>query len=123
MPATNSGASKHPSNLAKYHWARDPFDIRDKTYSVAPPTVAPTRVDLKQYASTIENQGNLGSCTGNAIAGAIELIDRKNNKSLEISRLFIYYQERLLEGTVYYDAGAYIRDGIKACYTLSLIHI
>jgi C1A family cysteine protease len=111
------GSAKTPSALPKYHWAKDPFDIRDKPYQLVPmPTVAP-RVDLRQYASAIEDQGNLGSCTGNAIAGAIELMDRKNNKQLEISRLFIYYQERLLEGTVYYDAGAYIRDGIKACYT------
>jgi C1A family cysteine protease len=86
-------------------------------YKLASITTLPARVDLRQYASAIEDQGNLGSCTGNAIAGAIELIDRKNNKTLEISRLFIYYQERLLEGSIYYDAGAYIRDGIKACYT------
>ena len=116
MPAKNVGAGSHPSNLAKYHWSRDPFDIRDKAYKAAPITL-PASVDLRQYCSAIEDQGNLGSCTGNAIAGAIELIDRKNSKSLEISRLFIYYQERLLEGTIYYDAGAYIRDGIKACYT------
>lgn len=105
-----------PRNNAKYHWAKDPFDIRDKPYQLAKITL-PNKVDLRQYASAIEDQGNLGSCTGNAIAGAIEIIDRKNNKQLEISRLFIYYQERLLEGTVYYDSGAYIRDGIKACYT------
>lgn len=107
-----------PKNNSKYHWSRDPFDIRDKVYSATPPTVMPAKIDLRQYASAIDDQGNLGSCTGNSIAGAIELIDRKiNNKPLEISRLFIYYQERLMEGTVYYDAGAYIRDGIKACYT------
>ena len=107
-----------PKNNAKYHWVRDPFDIRDKPYQLVSLSTTPTRVDLRQYASTIEDQGNLGSCTGNAIAGAIELIDRKTqNKPLEISRLFIYYQERVLEGTVYFDSGAYIRDGIKACYT------
>ena len=112
------GAAHSPKNLAKYHWARDSFDIRDKFYIARPPAVIPARVDLRQYASAIENQGNLGSCTGNAIAGAIELIDRKvSNKPLEISRLFIYYQERLLEGSVYYDAGASLRDGIKSCYT------
>jgi C1A family cysteine protease len=44
------------------------------------------------------------------------LIDRKNNKRLDVSRLFIYYEERVLEGTLYYDAGAYIRDGIKVVY-------
>jgi len=73
--------------------------------------------DLRNYDSPIQDQGNLGSCTGNAIAGQIDLIDRKNGKQLQVSRLFIYYQERLIEGTIYYDSGAYIRDGIKACYT------
>jgi C1A family cysteine protease len=111
------GAAKTPSALPKYHWTKDPVDIRDKPYQLAPLTVVPASVDLRQYASPIDDQGNLGSCTGNAIAGAIDLIDKKNNKNLRVSRLFIYYQERLLEGTIYYDAGAYIRDGIKACYT------
>jgi C1A family cysteine protease len=84
-------------------------------YQLAPITL-PSSVDLRQYASPIEDQGQLGSCTGNAIAGLIELIDRKNNKRLDVSRLFIYYEERVAEGTVYYDAGAYIRDGIKVVY-------
>ena len=45
------------------------------------------------------------------------MIDRKNNKQLRVSRLFIYYYERVYEGTVNYDAGAYIRDGIKVTYS------
>lgn len=83
----------------------------------AAPTLLPSSVDLRTYASSIEDQGQLGSCTGNAIAGAIELIDRKNRKTLDVSRLFIYYEERVLEGSVNYDAGAYIRDGIKVVYS------
>ena len=71
---------------------------------VVPPAITlPPSVDLRNYCSPIEDQGQLGSCTGNAIAGAIELIDRKRGKALDVSRLFIYYQERLLEGTVNYD--------------------
>jgi C1A family cysteine protease len=105
-------------NIPKYHWKREPADTRDHTYDPAAlGTVAPTlpaSVDLRNYCSPIEDQGQLGSCTGNAIAGLIEYLDRKANKNLDVSRLFIYYQERLLEGTVNYDAGAYIRDGIKA---------
>ena len=107
-----------PTKLPKYHWTREPVDARDHIYNpealgaVAP--TLPASVDLRNYCSPIENQGQLGSCTGNAIAGLIEYLDRKNNKSLDVSRLFIYYQERLLEGTVNYDSGAYIRDGIKA---------
>jgi C1A family cysteine protease len=56
----------------------------------------------------------LGSCTGNAIAGIIEYLCRRAKKNTDVSRLFIYYQERVYEGTVNYDNGAYIRDGIKA---------
>ena len=107
-----------PSFLGKYRWLPDPPDSRDHIYRMQPLTVAPARVDLRQYASAIEDQGNIGSCTGNAIAGQIELIQRKVNpaKGRDVSRLFIYYEERVLEGSVRYDAGAYIRDGIKVCY-------
>jgi len=44
-------------------------------------------------------------------------LHRKQNKNYDISRLFIYYQERVILGTINYDSGAYIRDGIKVCYT------
>lgn len=105
-------------SIPKYHWVRDPVDARDHVFSVpAPTTPPPAVVDMRNYCSPIDDQGNLGSCTGNAIAGQIDLIDRKRSKQLQVSRLFIYYQERLLEGTIRYDNGAYIRDGIKACYT------
>ena len=103
-------------NIPKYHWVKDKVDKRDHPYQVT--NLAQVNlVDLRQYCSAIEDQGQLGSCTGNAIAGAIELMDKKNGKILDVSRLFIYYYERLIEGTVNYDNGAYIRDGIKACYT------
>ena len=106
-----------PRSLPRYHWIPDPPDPRDHPYQMVPMASMPTRVDLRSYCSPIDDQGNLGSCTGNAIAGAIDLIDRKNSRALQVSRLFIYYQERVLENTVYYDSGAYLRDGIKACYT------
>ena len=104
-----------PTNVAipRYHWRPDPPDSRDYLYA-APQIALPGQVDLRPACSPIEDQGQLGSCTGQAIAGLIEYLDRKANKNLDVSRLFIYYQERLLEGTVNYDSGAYIRDGIKA---------
>jgi C1A family cysteine protease len=120
-PVYTSIAQARRANLAnstpKYHWVRDPIDSRDHLYHPVSLNTIPTHVDLRNYASPIDDQGQLGSCTGNAIAGAIDLIDKKNNKSLRVSRLFIYYQERLLEGDINQDNGAYIRDGIKACYT------
>ena len=102
--------------IPKYHWVKDKVDKRDHIYQLTN-TEQSNIVDLRQYCSSIEDQGNLGSCTGNAIAGAIELLHKRQNRTLDISRLFIYYYERLFIGTVNYDSGAYIRDGIKACYT------
>ena len=107
---------KPPFDIPKYHWVKDKIDTRDHPYQLTN-TSQSNVVDLRQYCSSIEDQGKLGSCTGNAIAGAIELLHKRQSRTLDISRLFIYYYERKFIGTVNYDSGAYIRDGIKACYT------
>jgi C1A family cysteine protease len=98
--------------LPLFHWKRDPVDTRDKIY-IPKAIVLPKTVDLRPYCSPIEDQGQLGSCTGNAIAGLIECLNRKANRVVDVSRLFIYYEERVLIGTINEDSGAYIRDGIK----------
>ena len=108
---------KRGNSIPKYHWARDKVDTRDYLYLPSGNKIAATsRVDLRQYCTAIEDQGSLGSCTGNAIAGAIELLNNRNGRYQDISRLFIYYYERLMLGTINYDSGAYIRDGIKVAY-------
>jgi len=98
-----------------YKVRADHDDWRDLVYR---PARIPLRekVDLRNWASPVENQSHLGSCTGNAIAGAYELLLNKEipQKYVELSRLFVYYNSRLIEGTVDTDTGAYIRDGIKA---------
>jgi C1A family cysteine protease len=63
----------------------------------------------------VYDQGQLGSCTGNAIAAAYEFdVKKQGKKDFLPSRLFIYYNERLMENTIQSDAGAEIRDGIKS---------
>ena len=94
-------------------WKADKVDTRDYKYQTTANT-SPNIVDLRSYCSPIEHQGSLGSCTGQAIASAIELLNKRDGDYKDISRLFIYYYERLILGTVNYDSGAYIRDGIKA---------
>lgn len=98
-----------------YGWKPDLPDRRDYLYVHNKAVPILDKVDLRPGCSPVEDQGELGSCTGQAIAGAIEFNYIKQNKPQNISRLFIYYQERLMEGTVKQDAGAMIRDGIKAC--------
>jgi len=62
----------------------------------------------------VEDQGQLGSCTGNALAGALEFLERKTSSPFtDLSRLFIYYNERVIEHSVKSDSGAQIRDGVK----------
>ena len=97
----------------KYTWKRDPVDTRDHAFTPKLATLPPL-VDLRANCSAIEDQGALGSCTGNAIAGIVEYLCRRARKNTDVSRLFIYYQERVYEGTINYDNGAYLRDGIKA---------
>jgi C1A family cysteine protease len=67
----------------------------------------------------VYDQGELGSCTANAIAAALQFdqIKEKQPQAFIPSRLFIYYNERVIEGTVDTDSGAQIRDGIKSVAT------
>jgi C1A family cysteine protease len=76
----------------------------------------PSKVDLRpECPKTVYDQGQLGSCTANAIAGALEFDRIKEGlPDFTPSRLFIYYNERVMEGTVGTDSGAQIRDGIKS---------
>lgn len=100
-----------------YGWKRDSLDPRDLHFAQFAPTlppVLPSHVDLGGDCSTLENQGELGSCTANALAGAFEYVEiKKKMPFFDASRLFIYYNERMLEGTTRSDSGAEIRDGIK----------
>lgn len=96
-------------------WIPDLPDRRDHTYQLNRAVVVPDLVDLRPQCSAVYDQGNLGSCTANAIAGAIEFCEKKEkHPDFMPSRLFIYYRERAIEGTISSDSGAQLRDGIKA---------
>jgi len=57
----------------------------------------------------------LGSCTANALVGALEFLDKKDDSNYtDQSRLFIYFNERVIEHKINEDSGAMIRDGIKS---------
>ena len=99
-----------------YGWLPDIPDQRDIYYSVIHrvPKKLPKKVDLRSLCTPIEDQGELGSCTAHALTGAIEALEVKDKLSVvHMSRLFLYYNERVIEGSVSSDSGAMIRDGIK----------
>jgi C1A family cysteine protease len=101
----------------KYGWAPDLPDHRDHLYSAPLPILVklPPKKDLRSGCPPVYDQGQLGSCTANAISGAIQFDQKKQKSKVFVpSRLFIYYNERVMEGSVNSDAGAQIRDGVKS---------
>lgn len=114
MTAKNSATTIR--NPAWYGWIPDLPDQRDHLYVTvhAAPKKLPAKVDLRKACSAIEDQGQLGSCTANALVGALEFLERKQKQPVaNLSRLFVYYNERVIEHSVNQDAGAMLRDGIK----------
>eukprot|EP00439_Symbiodinium_sp_Y106_P036647 s2898_g4.t1 len=131
----NTGIHESLQNLPvrsneKMGWKPDMPDHRDhhvKFKDVEPKSGIQKRmngngdeiIDLRpDEAFPIFDQGHLGSCTANALAAAFhftlhKMTDHPYFKDFTPSRLFIYYNERLVEGSVDHDAGACLRDGIK----------
>ena len=100
-----------------YGWVPDLPDQRDHLYAapVEQLTKLPPSTDLRGQCPPVYDQGQLGSCTANAIAAAVEFDRMKQGlNDFTPSRLFIYWNERSMEGTIASDSGAQIRDGIKS---------
>src|SRR5207248_2205679 len=99
-PASASPARTR--KIKRYGWIPDIPDQRDYLYA-APPAflrALPARIDLRKQCPPVYDQGQLGSCTANAVGGAIEF-DQMKEKLPQIfipSRLFIYYNEHVLGG-------------------------
>ncbi|MEB3103665.1 C1 family peptidase [Ferviditalea candida] len=70
----------------------------------------------------VVDQGELGSCTANAIVrGLREYLLLQSGRPFErLSRLYLYWHERQVEGTVGQDAGASLRDGMKLLQKLGV---
>ncbi len=102
--------------MSAFGWLPDLPDYRDHAYKLPKFAVLPERVDLRGSCPPVLDQGQLGSCTANAIASAHQYQQIKQTFFPQFmpSRLFIYYNERIILGTVSYDSGACIRDGIKS---------
>jgi C1A family cysteine protease len=86
-------------------WVPDLPDHRDLTYS-APLRLAkaalPTSVDLTKKCPPVYDQLHLNSCSANAIAAALRYNELREGRPdvSSPSRLFIYYNERVLAGVI-----------------------
>lgn len=103
-----------------YNFRADLPDKRDFRFKATEQVSAlPTQVNLLHQQCPVVDQGQIGSCTANALAGFLGFIElqKKPVSFWPYSRLFIYYNERMLEGDVSQDAGATLRDGLKSIYS------
>lgn len=103
----------------RYGWVPDLPDHRDRFRTADPAALAnlPAKVDLRDNPAMppVYDQQQIGSCTANGIGAAVEFMLRSEKLTdFMPSRLFIYYNERAMEGSVGFDSGAQIRDGVKS---------
>jgi C1A family cysteine protease len=109
--------------VQRFGWIPDLPDARDYMYSAPEEVLAslPKKLDLRSKMPKVYDQGHLGSCTANAIGAAFEFDQiQSGGPDFMPSRLFIYYNERAIEGSVDSDSGAMIRDGIKSIAKLGV---
>jgi C1A family cysteine protease len=103
---------------SKYGWIPDLPDHRDLVFAVPREVMPglPGSVDLRSQCPPVYDQGTVNSCTANAIAAAYQFEEMKQGEtgSFMPSRLFIYYNEREIEGSINSDRGASLRNGIKS---------
>jgi C1A family cysteine protease len=101
--------------IRRYGWKPSLPDHRDLIADTTGLTPLP-EVDPRADLPVPFNQGQLGSCTANAVGAALEydaMLD--GAPAVTPSRLFIYYCERQIEGSLGQgDTGAFGRDGFKA---------
>lgn len=99
--------------MHSYGWIRSTTRPH-RTLGVAAPDKLPGVCSLQSEFPPVYNQGQLGSCTSNAWAALFEYRQRVQGLPEWMpSRLFIYYNERAIEGTTGSDAGAQLIDGAR----------
>ena len=114
------------SAIARYGAVRDSYDHRDyvqEYHGNKIPSHRHTEVDLREYVDQVYSQGSLNSCTANAVCAAYQLDLKKQAEAdsdytdFDPSRLFLYYNTRARKNQAKKNAGASLRDTIKALNT------
>jgi C1A family cysteine protease len=104
-----------------YNRKKDPIDTRDykaKSYHLVPSISLPPAVDLRNnFNIEIYDQTDIGSCTANAGGFAFEYdLNLQKQTDFMPARLFIYWNERTLDGDTNQDAGSTLRQCMQAIH-------
>ncbi|QJY47470.1 C1 family peptidase [Pseudonocardia broussonetiae] len=100
--------------LSGYQYQEPPADA--KRFSAGRPSGGlPPKVDLREWMTTVEDQGQTNTCTANATAGAYEYLMKRHlgDDAYDVSRMFIYYNARTQSGGEIADEGAVLVDVIE----------
>jgi hypothetical protein len=93
------------------NWNKENNSEKDFLYQLNSPSSGAKSKDLRHFCSPVENQLNSNSCAANATVAALELLqNKKHGNYKDLSRLFVYYNARHLNGDDDKDGGTYIRN-------------
>jgi C1A family cysteine protease len=90
------------------------FNDHIERFGASVNNIDPNIVDLRKWMPPAEDQGDSSSCIENAIVGAMGFLQIRNGLPFQglLSRLFIYYNARVLENDVNKDEGSLVEDGL-----------
>src|SRR5258708_26175965 len=96
-------------------WKPQLPDARDLLHTPPPRLELPALVDMRPGCPAVYDQGQYGSCTANAACGAFEFdLLKQGLTDWQPSRMFEYYNTRILDHDVHQDGGGTIRNAHKA---------
>lgn len=103
------------SKKRSYSCIPDKRDDRDYIFKLNTSSEdLPESIDLRKYASIIEDQAGTGSCVSCAAVSLLEYLENKNGANfVELSRMFVYYNSRAYETDVNMDTGNSIRAVLR----------
>ena len=116
------------TNLPKLGgWRQETPDSQDRIFNTSLPKIIVLEsatngtVDLRKWCSPVENQRDVGSCVGNSVVGGLELLELRDGLPFEdLSRLFVYYNSRLMHNDAGNDNGTYIRMAMGTLSSLGV---
>ena len=113
LPGIDGDSHKRLRSLKMNHFDKNHETI--KTLMASNPL--PDKVDLSAGFLPPFDQGDIGSCTANALVAEFCYSQKANGQPVEMmSRLYLYWQERYIRDkkTINQDTGATLADGILA---------